>query len=179
MIASIENVRQFLKDCLAVDDLQAYDCCKIMSEKYGVLTCETINDYARLECIKWMINNINSDTYVDKNIVYACWIRVLMCTVNLIESMKYECEAVKTYKLIKSKYDPVEFTRSYNCTSSTQQCDVVKDFMKSLIPKFNDLNGTPIVNKELESIQPLELNGTSTTSTTSTAVKTDVKNLNV
>ena len=36
MIASIENVRQFLKDCLAVDDLQAYDCCKIMSEKYGV-----------------------------------------------------------------------------------------------------------------------------------------------
>ena len=48
--------------------------------------------------------------------------------------------------------------------------------MKSLIPKFNDLNGTPIVNKELELIQVVELNGTSTTST---ADKTDVKNLNV
>ena len=136
MIASIENVRQFLKDCLAVDDLQAYDCCKIMSEKYGVLTCETINDYARLECIKWMLEKISGTSYVNTSFIYATWFMIREITMNLKTLMDIWS---KNKQLIRQQlasdfkkmynYDPLEYSKCLNSEGYSSLSDHMIDII--------------------------------------------------
>lgn len=144
MIASITNVKEYLQECLK-SDKSVYEYSRILfTWPYAGFDCETLNDYARLECIKWMFERSSDTSYVNKSFIYAAWFMIREVTLNLKtliniwskNKMYLNTQLCNDFKKMY-EYDPLEYSK---CLNSEGYSSLNYDIVKIINEVFNNNN---------------------------------------
>lgn len=136
MIANATNIKEYLQECLK-SDKSVYEYSKILfTWPYSGFECETLNDYARLECIKWMLERISGTSYVNQSFIYATWFMIREITMNLKTLMDIWS---KNKQLIRHQlasdfkkmynYDPLEYSKCLNSEGYSSLSDHMIDII--------------------------------------------------
>lgn len=150
MIANVLNVKDYLQECLK-NDKSAYEYSKILfTWPYSGFECETSNDYARLECIKWMLERISDNSYVNKSFIYATWFMIREVTMNLktLTTIWSENKTQLTEQLYNDfkemyEYDPFEYSKCLN----NEGYSSLHNSMSEIISKVSSVNDNIIDEK--------------------------------
>ena len=139
MIADLNGVKDYLYECLNKDK-SVYEYTKMLfTWPYSGFDCETLNDYARLECIKWMINEVSNTYYVNKSCIYATWFMVREVSMNLktlIDTWWKDKESVRD--LLDNDFkkmfeqDPCEFSKCLNSYGFASLSNHMRDILEKV-----------------------------------------------
>ena len=155
MIASVENIQQFILECLYSDPrkgemIKPSRFAKILYEKY-CFTCETLNDFCRLQCAYWLIDSLCDRSYIYGANFHMAWFMVVELSTKLSKLYPYDKKNTdKLKRQIHKDYDALmdinhaEFSKCYtrNNTTETKFVDNIYNIILQCTDEY------PIVDTE-------------------------------